>query len=176
LLLSFILIKVIHFITDESEPTPLPNECFIKRNKLLNENKIKEMLVSPKKTAYFKKGWREVLCKCDECLKLYNKNGIQYLILPTDTIEYYEERGKEANPAIDENKLINEQLSSMDHVSKVEFLHNVSNFKDELKDFFISFAEKGQVIKRENVAEFFDNLNEKKRRKVNENSLASNYF
>jgi E3 ubiquitin-protein ligase UBR7 len=41
----------------------------------------------------FKIGWRDALCKCEECLKLYKHNGIEFLLNKNDTIKHYEENG-----------------------------------------------------------------------------------
>ena len=116
-------------------------------------------------------GWREALCKCLSCLKLYKANNVEFLLNANDSIKYYEALGKQKESegqSIDENKLIDDQLAKLNRVSRVEFLHNVNDFKTELVDFLRSFANNGQVVKRENVAQFFANLENKKKQKLDQ--------
>ena len=71
-------------------------------------------------TCFFMKGWRDALCKCEKCLNLYKQNDVEFLVKPNDTIQYYEDCGKlkEAEyQQIDENKLIDDQLSKLNQVS-----------------------------------------------------------
>ena len=41
-------------------------------------------------TTFWEEDWRSRLCKCDECLKLYADNKIEFLINANDTVHYYE--------------------------------------------------------------------------------------
>ena len=50
---------------------------------LTNVTEIKQCCV-------FRNGWRENLCKCDKCLKMYKENEIEFLLDPKDKIQYYE--------------------------------------------------------------------------------------
>ena len=151
-------------LNDETTPG-----CFLKKFKI----KLQDLELKNEACCYLS-GWRDTLCKCAECLELYHENKIDFLINSKDTIKFYEECGKQKNEMneVDENKLLNAELSKMNHVSKIEFLHNVNDFKEELKGFLTDFAKNGQVVKRENVLEFFENLNTRKKRKVDN----LNYF
>lgn len=155
-------------VENETEKTNTNSDCFLQKNIEKNEKIDLEMLKD--KACFFLSGWREALCKCESCLELYKSKGVEYLTDKKDTIKHYEECGKlnEAQEQqIDENKLLNDQLSKLNRVSQVEFLHNLNDFKQELKDFLADFAVNGKVVKRENILEFFEDLNQRKRRKVN---------
>lgn len=150
------------------------SKCVIETMK----SKYKNLKLPINQTCYFLNGWRDSLCKCENCLNFYAQNDIKYLINNEDSIKYYEDKGKqeeEKTQINDENALINNELSKMNHVSKIEFLSNVNSFKQELKDFLANFATNGEVVKRENIEKFFDDLNQRKRQKLDTlNSM--NYF
>lgn len=146
------------------------NKCFIKNQRLKEKNENYE-----NQACYFLNGWREALCKCIECLELYKSNKIEFITDIKDSITFYEELGKEKQPSEEEEtKLMNDQLSKLNRVSRVEFLHNVNDFKSELTDFLQSFASKGEVVKTENINEFFENLEKRKKMRLENN--AANYY
>ncbi|RNA26441.1 E3 ubiquitin- ligase UBR7 [Brachionus plicatilis] len=116
-------------------------------------------------------GWREALCKCENCQKMYSDLSIEFITKKEDSIKYYEERGKQMDEMnkeeVDEQKLLNNELSKMNRVSQLELLHNLNDFKTDLKEFLADFARNGQVVKRENIEEFFESLNnQRKKRRV----------
>lgn len=186
--LGYIAVKIKK--TDAEENTPVDVEdnantsttetkteeqekCVLKRNKI----KFKD-IEQTDQACCFLNGWRTALCRCDECLELYKRNQVDFLLSPTDTIKYYEERGKQNEDARtnDENKLLDDHISKMNRVSQIEFLHNVKDFKEDLTNFLTGFAQNGQVVKRENVLQFFEELNERKKRKLETNPPVSSYF
>ena len=92
-----------------------------------------------------------VLKESSENIQNNTNNNIEFLTKSNDTIKYYEEYGKQKeaeNQQIDENKLLDDQLSKLDRVSQVEFLHNVNDFKQELTEFLSGFAQNGQVVSK----------------------------
>lgn len=113
--------------------------------------------------------WRDALCKCENCLKMYGDLSVDFIVTNEDSIKFYEEKGKKMDELnkveIDEQKLLNNELSKMNRVSQVEFLHNLNDFKTDLKDFLADFARNGQVVKRENIEQFFDGLNSQRKKK-----------
>jgi E3 ubiquitin-protein ligase UBR7 len=150
-------------------------ECFLEKMKA---KYYKDLNVEEINSAcYFLNDWRDALCKCESCLRMYKTHQVEYLINKNDTIKFYEDSGKSAANQIDENKLIDDELSKLSRISQLDLLRNLNDFKDQLKDFLADFAKNGQVVKRENIEEFFDELNERKRRKVSdENQHLGNYY
>lgn len=169
--------------TKESESkNSASNECRLATLRAQCEKFTHEKMLQARKdqkcSCFFLNGWREALCKCETCAQMYKDKQVEYLTRENDTINYYEERGKLKAKDVDENKLLNDELSKMNRFSQVEFLHNYNDFKQDLTEFFCQFARNGQVVKRENVVEFFENLNERKKRKLDseQNLMGSNYF
>jgi E3 ubiquitin-protein ligase UBR7 len=127
----------------------------------------------------FVNGWRSALCKCNDCLEVYKNKQVDFLLKANDSIKFYEDQGKQNEKlrTKDEDKLLDDQLSKLNRVSQIEFLHSLKDFKDDLKNFLTEFASNGQVVKRENVVQFFDELNEqRKKRKVESDQGISGYF
>ena len=148
-------------------------ECKLKHFK----EKYMNLEISQDRTCFFLNGWRNALCRCLECTNLYNNNEVSFLVKNEDTIQFYEDKGKkdEETKKVDENKLITNELSKMNHVSKIEFLNNVNDFKQELKEFLRNFATNGEVVKRENIESFFNDLHERKKQK-GENGVVIDYY
>lgn len=159
--------------SQQTKSKDTPTECFLKKFQELAEKEERS-----KEACCFLAGWREALCRCNTCLDMYKEEKIDFLLNPNDTIKYYEDQGKknEETRANDENKLLDDHISKMNRVSQIEFLHSVKDFKEDLTHFLTNFAASGQVIKRENVVQFFDDLKEKKKRKLEDGQSAPSYF
>lgn len=86
-----------------------------------------------KKPLFLTKNWRNILCKCKKCLEMYSKRKVSYLLDAEDTIVEYEKKAKEKRT----EKLEKQEgealdlLNNLDHVSKVEILHGIKDFKEE---------------------------------------------
>ena len=46
------------------------------------------------KTLFLTGNWRQQLCKCDECAKLYQQENIAFLTDEEDTVHHYESQAK----------------------------------------------------------------------------------
>ena len=70
-------------------------------------------------STFWPDGWRKSLCKCDECLKMYDNEKISFLLSDTDTVQYYENRNKALAKESQYEKGL-KALSSLDRVKQVE--------------------------------------------------------
>ncbi len=123
------------------------------------------------RTCFFVGGWRDALCRCQSCLDMYTAKECSFMLNSKDTIDYYERKGKEEDKSAkpteeEENKLLQRELDKLNRVSQVEFISNLNEFKQELKDFLSNFASNGKVVKRENILDFFEDLNKRKKQKL----------
>lgn len=154
-------------------------ECLLASLKRKHESIVQSKFLSLVNgcVCFLKTNWRQSLCRCSSCLDLYKTRRVEFLLASNDSISFYEERGK-TKQQLDENKLIDEQMNKLNRHSQVEFMHNYNDFKQELVDFLGEFVRDGKVVKRENITEFFDNLNDKrKKRKLESDEVAqSNYY
>ncbi|KAK9885652.1 hypothetical protein WA026_012416 [Henosepilachna vigintioctopunctata] len=109
--------------------------------------------------------WRNRLCKCDICLEMYEDENVLYLIDSEDPVQIYEEKGKAKTQEVIENQ-DRDFLSSMNRVQLMETIAGYNELKTGLADFFKDFAEKRKVIKEEDVREFFEEMQAKKKRRT----------
>lgn len=142
--------------------------CKLEYLKKVYSDSVQEFL-KDNSCCFLSESWREALCKCQNCIKMYSDLKIDFIVKNEDSIKFYEEKGKKMDEMnvqeVDEQKLLNNELSKMNRVSQVEFLHNLNDFKTDLKDFLADFARNGQVVKRENIEEFFESLNNQRKKK-----------
>ena len=68
------------------------------------------------------------------------------------------------------------QMYILFKVGQIELIHNVNDLKDELRDFLESFAQSGKVIQSTDVTNFFEDLRERKKRKLEEQNANSAYY
>uniref|UniRef100_A0A6B2L6D1 UBR-type domain-containing protein n=1 Tax=Arcella intermedia TaxID=1963864 RepID=A0A6B2L6D1_9EUKA len=112
---------------------------------------------------FFVKGWRNHLCRCTKCLKMYTLVGTDYLL---------NEPEKEDEDSVSEEHKENERLDMNAGVPEInptvqrEIATGMMEFKQELVEFLKPFLHKRTVTARD-IEEFKTNLLErqKKRRK-----------
>lgn len=109
--------------------------------------------------------WRQQLCTCVKCLKLYENEKVMFLIDPQDTVQVYEEKGT-ARALEDEHSLQEKFLNSLDRVPLMETIAAYNELKGELGEFLKKFAENKKVVREEDVKEFFAGMKARKRRKM----------
>ncbi|KAG6782884.1 hypothetical protein POTOM_012309 [Populus tomentosa] len=121
--------------------------------------------VSEGKPLFLSKNWRDILCRCEKCLDMYNQKHINYLLDREDTIVEYEKMAKQKR----EEKLQQQEgaelsfFNKLGHIEKVEILNGIADFKDEFRSFLESF-DKSKTITSSDVHQIFENLAKKRRR------------
>lgn len=117
------------------------------------------------KAMLFCKNWREVLCRCENCLEFYSQKRISFLLDREDSIAEYEKIGKQKR----DEKLQQQQgeelsfLSKLGHVEKMEILSGIADMKNEIHSFLESF-DASKPITADDVHQVFENLAKKRRR------------
>ena len=84
LFLTFIIISDTSLSFGESQAKKCKLEC----KRLVPDSMPKT------KTLFLTGNWRQQLCKCDECLKLYQQENIAFLTDEEDTVHHYESQAK----------------------------------------------------------------------------------
>ena len=124
----------------------------------------KQKIMKHKGATFWPEQWRQKLCKCYECMSLYEKMKVNYLLDENDSIKAYEERGR-AKDSADNYEGGLKALSGMDRHMQVEMLHGYNDMKTELSDYLRKFAENGKVVREEDIKEFFEGFQAKKKQK-----------
>lgn len=102
--------------------------------------------------------WRTKICKCSNCLDMYKKNNVEFLLDDEDTVHAYQEKGK----AKAENRTTSSMqddtmrgISGMDHVTQIEAALAYNKLKKKLTEFLTTFVSNEQVITAKDVDTFF---------------------
>nr|KAF6485647.1 hypothetical protein HJG63_010781 [Rousettus aegyptiacus] len=114
---------------------------------------------------YWPLNWRSKLCTCKDCMKMYGDLDVLFLTDEYDTVLAYENKGK-VDQAADRTDPLMDTLNSMSRVQQVELICEYNDLKTELKDYLKRFADEGTVVKREDIQQFFEEFQSKKRRRV----------
>lgn len=130
----------------------------------LRELRAKQPLQRDSAT-YWPPGWRSKLCACKDCMEMYSELGVLFLTDECDTVLAYEDKGKAGQAAAQRDPLM-DTLSSMDRVQQVELICEYNDLKTELKDYLKRFADEGTVVKREDIQQFFEEFQSRKRRRA----------
>ncbi|KAJ0049217.1 hypothetical protein Pint_14981 [Pistacia integerrima] len=132
---------------------------------LLGENLVSDIPILPSKPLFLSKNWRDILCRCEKCLDMYNQKHIGYLVDKEDSIAEYEKTAKQKR----EEKLQQQEgselsfLDKLGHVEKMEILNGIADMKDEFRTFLESFDPSNAVTSAD-VHQIFENLAKKRRR------------
>ena len=70
--------------------TAAPIECPLKRNEDSGKDRNPQ-------TLFMVSNWRNQLCKCSNCEKIYQSESIEFLTDPEDTVHFYEAKSKEGS-------------------------------------------------------------------------------
>lgn len=107
--------------------------------------------------------WRTKLCRCSNCLEMYKKNDVEFLLDDEDTVHAYQEKGK-AKAAENRVSLQDETmraLSGLDHVQQIEAAIAYNKLKKKLTEFLTSFVSNEQVVTAKDVDTFFQTMDKK---------------
>lgn len=88
-----------------------------------------------------------------------------------DTVEVYEQIGKSVKRPSHNDRLM-AALSSLDRVQQVEAISEYQSFSAELKEYLKTFADSNKIVRAEDITEFFDRLKARKRRRLDDDSVA----
>lgn len=83
---------------------------------------------------FWKEDWRKELCKCAECIKMYDSLKVEYLIDLEDTSIYYEEKGK--GKEVPSSYMASlEALSTLPRVNQIDAISSYNTMKEKLFEF-----------------------------------------
>ncbi|CAL8272811.1 unnamed protein product [Merluccius merluccius] len=131
--------------------------------------KLKELLTRGPDRAregavFWPYNWRSQLCTCVSCKRAYVKSEVQFLLDESDTVLAYENSGRTQPLGED---LLMSFLSSMDHVQQLELIYHYNDLKTELTTFLQQYAIEEKVVTAEDIQQFFEGLQSRKRRRPN---------
>uniref|UniRef100_H2YJI1 UBR-type domain-containing protein n=1 Tax=Ciona savignyi TaxID=51511 RepID=H2YJI1_CIOSA len=108
--------------------------------------------------SFWPSDWRMILCRCGSCVTIYKELDVEFLLEESDTVKAYEEKGRR------EQSTGLEGVEGMSRVHQIEMIHGFNNMKEGLTEFLKSFADQGKVVTADDIRQFFQTLNQKRRR------------
>lgn len=90
------------------------------------------------KPMFLCKNWREILCRCQNCVDFYNQKGVGYLLDREDTIAEYEAMAKQKREKLEQQQN-SEFLNKLGHIEKMEILTGIADIKNELHSYLVCF-------------------------------------
>ncbi|KAE8286504.1 putative E3 ubiquitin-protein ligase UBR7 [Larimichthys crocea] len=110
--------------------------------------------------------WRSKLCSCNTCQESLSGASLSFLLDESDTVLAYENKGKNNEQTQQGNDPLMSALDNLNRVQQLEIIHGYNDMKTELKDFLQSFAAEGKVVTPEDIRQFFEQQQSRKRRRV----------
>ncbi|KAG9287366.1 hypothetical protein G9A89_023738 [Geosiphon pyriformis] len=95
-------------------------------------------------------GWRDELCRCVKCMKLYKQYQIEFILQEEDTHEPPKDESAQTS-IFDSGMKI---LTQMDRVTAIEGLIAYNKMRDEIREFLQPFAESGKTVTKQDIEEF----------------------
>lgn len=118
---------------------------------------------------FWPSSWRSKLCSCPSCQERLAAGGLSFLLDESDTVLAYEKKGKSS----EETRQLDPLMSALDNLNRVqqlEIIHGYNDMKSDLKDFLQTFAAEGKVVTPEDIHQFFEQQQSRKRQRF-DNSL-----
>lgn len=156
-------------LQDESEGSSGHGLCSGCR---LREMKASGISRKQQGAVFWPSAWRTKLCSCPDCKVLYADAGLCFLTDEADTVLAYENKGKsteqaeQAGGAGGRDPLMS-ALNNLNRVQQLEIIHEYNDMKTELKDYLQRFAAEGKVVTPEDIRQFFEQQQSRKRRRAN---------
>lgn len=105
--------------------------------------------------------WRSALCKCKDCLPLYESFKVSFLLDPEDSAAHYEERGRNVAKESSYEKGI-KALSSIGRTQQIDAITEYNRMKDRLKEFLHTFVVNKKVVTEDDINRFFQEMKNEK--------------
>ncbi|ALC40087.1 CG15141 [Drosophila busckii] len=105
--------------------------------------------------AFWANDWRNALCQCEKCMKLYKEQSVEFLLDAEDSAKTYEERGMlraEENSSYEQGI---RALASIGRTQQIDAITEYNRMKDKLKEYLQSFAASNKVVTEEDINRFF---------------------
>ncbi|KAK7881063.1 hypothetical protein WMY93_032335 [Mugilogobius chulae] len=93
--------------------------------------------------------------------------GSLFLLDEADTVLAYETKGKSLERTNQSSDPLMSALDRLNRVQQLELIHEYNDLKTELKDFLQSFASEGKVVTPDDIKQFFEQQQNRKRRRAN---------
>lgn len=140
--------------TDLKSAVPDKDDC--KFEELTQFLMKKGYTVNMGRATSWKSNWRSLLCKCIACMSRYYQRKLVYLTDPNDPLSAYVEGTEEMQDAEALGlKAFNTKFS---HEQQIEMARGYEKLASHLKEYLTGFADRRQVVRKEDIDEIFSTL------------------
>ncbi|XP_061560986.1 putative E3 ubiquitin-protein ligase UBR7 isoform X2 [Phycodurus eques] len=115
---------------------------------------------------FWRSGWRSRLCRCDACQASLSAAGLSFLLDESDTVLAYEKKGESEEGGAPGHDPLMSVLDNLNRVQQLEIIHGYNDMKSELKDFLQGFVAEGKVVTSDDIRQFFERQQSRKRRQA----------
>ncbi|XP_022614681.1 putative E3 ubiquitin-protein ligase UBR7 [Seriola dumerili] len=134
--------------------------CKLKELQGIGQNRVQSGAV------FWPSAWRSKLCSCNTCQERLSEAGLSFLLDESDTVLAYEKKGKNNEQRQQGQDPLMSALDNLNRVQQLEIIHGYNDMKTELKDFLQRFAAEGKVVTPDDIRQFFEQQQNRKRRRV----------
>jgi len=118
-----------------------------------------------KNNIFMQQGWKEHLCKCNDCIVLYSELNASFLL--NDPLDFEDEDEVEEPHDPPKSVSLYEAgqmafLSTFNQTTKIDVMIKYQEMQNSLKEYLKSFAETGKVVTAEDIQKFYQTLGKKK--------------
>ncbi|CAF0836202.1 unnamed protein product [Didymodactylos carnosus] len=142
--------------TNTTEPVTEDNSCLLEQTKKQDPTRADQL-----HAIFFRDGWRKRLCRCSQCSKMYENCNLSVVFDEEDSIQEYERQSFEKSDYLDPDKLLANSLQQLDHVTKMEVLYGINEFKESLGQFLRNKAD--GLVTTADIHTFFGDLQQKRK-------------
>ncbi|KAL7388978.1 hypothetical protein ABVT39_024343 [Epinephelus coioides] len=139
---------------EEAEPS-----CRLKQLQATGQKRVQSGAV------FWPSAWRSKLCSCSTCKECLSEAGLSFLLDESDTVLAYENEGKNNEQRQQGHDPLMSALDNLNRVQQLEIIHGYNDMKSELKDFLQRFAAEGKVVTPDDIRQFFEQQQSRKRRR-----------
>lgn len=140
---------------EEAEPS-----CRLKELHAIGRKRVQSGAV------FWPSAWRSKLCSCHTCQESLSEAGLSFLLDESDTVLAYENKGKNNEQVQQRHDPLMSALDNLNRVQQLEIIHGYNDMKTELKDFLQTFAAEGKVVTPDDIRQFFEQQQSRKRQRV----------
>ncbi|XP_076612476.1 putative E3 ubiquitin-protein ligase UBR7 isoform X1 [Chaetodon auriga] len=140
---------------EEAEPS-----CRLKELDAIGKKRVQSGAV------FWPSAWRSRLCSCNACKESLSEAGLSFLLDESDTVLAYENKGKSNEQGQQRHDPLMSALDNLNRVQQLEIIHGYNDMKTELKDFLQRFAAEGKVVTPDDIRQFFEQQQSRKRQRV----------
>ncbi|XP_018542358.1 putative E3 ubiquitin-protein ligase UBR7 isoform X3 [Lates calcarifer] len=142
-----------------------------KRSREESSCRLKELQETGQKrvqsgAVFWPSAWRSKLCSCSTCQERLSEADLSFLFDESDTVLAYEKKGKNNEQKEQGHDPLMSALDNLNRVQQLEIIHGYNDMKTELKDFLQRFASEGKVVTPDDIRQFFEQQQSRKRRRV----------